>query len=58
MDNISFEIVCFCGRYYVRLHEDDADSEGLGAQIIASIPADPEEYQGMACRVVSVSPPY
>lgn len=45
MGTRGLEIVRFRGRYYVRWHKYDGYFEGLGAQIVASIPSDPDEYQ-------------
>jgi len=45
MGTPGLEIVRFRGRYYIRWHRLDSYFEGLGAKIIASIPADPEAYQ-------------
>ncbi|GJN75052.1 F-box domain-containingprotein [Purpureocillium lilacinum] len=39
------EVVRFRKRYYIRYHQYDSYFEGLGAKIVASIPADPAEYQ-------------
>ncbi|KAJ6187764.1 hypothetical protein N7519_002672 [Penicillium mononematosum] len=44
MGTRGLEIVRFCGRYYICYHQFDTYFEGLGAKIVASIPADPEEY--------------
>jgi hypothetical protein len=46
MGTRGLEIVRFRGRYYIRYHQFDTYFEGLGAKIVASIPADPEEYHG------------
>ncbi|KAL2863197.1 uncharacterized protein BJX67DRAFT_266668 [Aspergillus lucknowensis] len=45
MGTRGLEIVRFRGRYYIRYHQFDSYFEGLGAKIIASIPADPKEYR-------------
>ncbi|KAI0877730.1 hypothetical protein GGS24DRAFT_94559 [Hypoxylon argillaceum] len=45
MGTRGLEIVRFRGRYYIRYNQYDSYYEGLGAEIIAKIPADPEEYQ-------------
>lgn len=45
MGTRGLEIVRFRGRYYIRYHQYDSYFEGLGAKVIAKIPADPEEYQ-------------
>ncbi|KAI0402201.1 hypothetical protein F4802DRAFT_379465 [Xylaria palmicola] len=45
MGTRGLEIVRFRGRYYLRFHRYDGYYEGLGAQIVASIPADPDDYQ-------------
>ncbi|KAJ5397799.1 hypothetical protein N7509_005912 [Penicillium cosmopolitanum] len=45
MGTRGLEIVRFHGRYYIRWHQFDSYLEGLGANIIARIPTDPEEYQ-------------
>ncbi|KAK9320293.1 hypothetical protein V1517DRAFT_375748 [Lipomyces orientalis] len=45
MGTRGLEIVRFRRRYYIRFHQYDSYFEGLGAKIIAGIPADPEEYQ-------------
>jgi hypothetical protein len=37
--------VRFRRRYYIRHHQYDSYFEGLGAEIVASIPADPKGYQ-------------
>lgn len=48
MGTRGLEIVRFHGRYYIRWHQFDSYLEGLGANIIARIPTDPEEYQSMS----------
>ncbi|PWY91871.1 hypothetical protein BO94DRAFT_583791 [Aspergillus sclerotioniger CBS 115572] len=45
MGTRGLEIVRFNRRYYIRYNQYDSYYEGLGAQIVASIPTDPEEYQ-------------
>ncbi|PYH90598.1 hypothetical protein BO71DRAFT_361171 [Aspergillus ellipticus CBS 707.79] len=45
MGTRGLEIVRFNKRYYIRYHQFDSYFEGLGAEIIANIPTDPEEYQ-------------
>ncbi|POR31107.1 Uncharacterized protein TPAR_08673 [Tolypocladium paradoxum] len=45
MGTRGLEIVCFRGRYYIRYHQYDSYFEGLGANVVTSIPADPDEYQ-------------
>ncbi|KAK9234066.1 hypothetical protein V1525DRAFT_84427 [Lipomyces kononenkoae] len=45
MGTRGLEIVRFRRRYYIHWHRYDSYFEGLGAQIVASIPTDPEEYQ-------------
>ncbi|KAI1734271.1 hypothetical protein F4680DRAFT_357644 [Xylaria scruposa] len=45
MGTRGFSIVRFRQRYYVRFRRLDSYFEGLGAEIVASIPADPEAYQ-------------
>ncbi|KAI1116492.1 hypothetical protein F5Y14DRAFT_406934 [Nemania sp. NC0429] len=45
MGTRGLEIVRFRGRYYIRYHQYDTYYEGLGAQIVASIPAAPDKYQ-------------
>jgi hypothetical protein len=49
MGTRGLEIVRFRGRYYVRHHQFDSYYEGLGAQIVGSIPTDPDEYQSTPC---------
>ncbi|KAJ4316281.1 hypothetical protein N0V84_007926 [Fusarium piperis] len=44
MGTRGLEVVRFRRRYYVRYHQYDSYFEGVGAQIVASIPADPDEY--------------
>ncbi|KAJ5569538.1 uncharacterized protein N7459_008968 [Penicillium hispanicum] len=44
MGTRGLEIVRFRRRYYIRYHQYDSYFEGLGAKIVASIPADPEGY--------------
>ncbi|KAJ8130644.1 hypothetical protein O1611_g2990 [Lasiodiplodia mahajangana] len=45
MGTRGLEIFRFRGRYYIYWHQFDSDYEELGARIVASIPADPEEYK-------------
>ncbi|KJZ70845.1 hypothetical protein HIM_09759 [Hirsutella minnesotensis 3608] len=45
MGTRGLEIVRFRKRYYIRYHQYDSYYEGLGAHIVARIPADPAEYQ-------------
>ncbi|KAI0183734.1 hypothetical protein EV127DRAFT_464848 [Xylaria flabelliformis] len=45
MGTQGYSIVRFRRRYYVRWNQYDSYFEGLGAKIVASIPADPEAYQ-------------
>ncbi|KAH8749861.1 hypothetical protein F5883DRAFT_228310 [Diaporthe sp. PMI_573] len=45
MGTRGLEIVRFRRRYYIRHHQYDSYFEGLGAEIVASIPADPKGYQ-------------
>lgn len=45
MGTRALQIVRFRKRYYIRWHQFDGYFEGLGVNIVASIPADPEEYQ-------------
>ena len=49
MGTRGLEVVRFRKRYYIRYHQYDSYFEGLGAKIVASIPADPAEYQSMLC---------
>ncbi|ORY55131.1 uncharacterized protein BCR38DRAFT_357270 [Pseudomassariella vexata] len=44
MGTPALEIVRYNKRYYIRHHQLDGYFEGLGAQIVASIPPDPEGY--------------
>ncbi|KAJ8098163.1 hypothetical protein POJ06DRAFT_270141 [Lipomyces tetrasporus] len=44
MGTRGLEIVRFRRRYYIRWHQYDSYFEGLGAKIVASIPANPEQY--------------
>ena len=46
MGSRGLEIVRFRGRYYIRWHRYDSYFEGLGAKIVAGIPAERDEYQG------------
>ncbi|PCD21341.1 hypothetical protein AU210_016307 [Fusarium oxysporum f. sp. radicis-cucumerinum] len=48
MGTRGLEIVRFCGRYYIHYHQYDAYFEGLGARIVAKIPADGDGYQKRA----------
>ncbi|KAH7129052.1 hypothetical protein EDB81DRAFT_888820 [Dactylonectria macrodidyma] len=45
MGTRGLEIVRFRSRYYIRYRQYDSYFEGLGAEIVASIPTDPDEYQ-------------
>ena len=45
MGTRGLKIVRFRGRYYIRHNQYDSYFEGLGAEIVASVPFDPEEYQ-------------
>lgn len=45
MGTPGLEIVRFRGRYYVRWHKFNGYYEGLGADVVASIPSNPDEYQ-------------
>ncbi|KAK3363722.1 hypothetical protein B0T25DRAFT_528341 [Lasiosphaeria hispida] len=45
MGTRGLSIVRFRGRYYVRYNRYDSYFEGLGAEIVASVPADPEGYR-------------
>jgi len=47
MGTRGLEIVRFRRRYYITYHQYDSGLEDLGAQIVASIPSDPDEYQSM-----------
>lgn len=49
MGTRGLEVVRFRKRYYMRYHQYDSYFEGLGTKIVASIPADPAEYQSMLC---------
>ncbi len=40
-------IVRFRKRYYIQYNQFDSHFDGLGAKIVARIPSDPEEYQGV-----------
>lgn len=53
MGTYGLEIYRFHGRYYIYYHRMDGYFEGVGAQIVESIPADPVEYQGTPCRGIS-----
>lgn len=56
MGTRGLEIVRFRGRYYIRYNQYDSYYEGLGAEIIAKIPADPEEYQSASCLTSANAP--
>lgn len=45
MGTHGLKIVRFRKRYYVYWNRLDSHFEGFGAEIVASIPEDPEEYQ-------------
>lgn len=47
MGTRGLRIVRFRKRYYVRYNQYDSYYEGLGADIVGSIPANPEEYKGI-----------
>lgn len=47
MGTRGLEIVRFRRRYYIRFNRFDSYYEGLGANIVARIPASPEEYHSM-----------
>ena len=49
MGTRGLEVVRFRKRYYMRYHQYDSYFEGLGTKIVASIHADPAEYQSMLC---------
>lgn len=49
MGTRGLEIVRFRKRYYIRYHQYDSYYEGLGAQIVGSIPADSAGYESMLC---------
>ncbi|UPK95540.1 hypothetical protein LCI18_006475 [Fusarium solani-melongenae] len=44
MGTRGLEVVRFRGRYYIRYRQYDRSFEGLGAKIVASIPANPDKY--------------
>jgi hypothetical protein len=50
MGTRSLVIVCFWRRYYIHHYQFDGDFGGVGAKVVASIPANPEEYQSMPWR--------
>lgn len=39
-----------CGRYFVYYNQFDSYPEGLGEQVVAQIPADPDKYRGESRR--------
>ncbi|KAK3366682.1 hypothetical protein B0T24DRAFT_659000 [Lasiosphaeria ovina] len=45
MGTRGLKMVRFRGRYYIRYQQYDSYYECLGAEIVASVPSDPEEYQ-------------
>lgn len=45
MGTRGLEIVRFNRRYYIRYNRLDSYYEGLGAEIVARIPTDPNKYQ-------------
>jgi len=47
MGTRGYVMVRFRGRYYIRYHRFDSYYEGLGVEIIADIPTDPNEYQSL-----------
>lgn len=51
MGTRGLEIVRFHRRYYIRYHQYDSYYEGLGAHIVARIPADRDEYLSTLCGV-------
>jgi hypothetical protein len=54
MGTRGLEIVRFRGRCYIRYHQFDTYFEGLGAKIVASIPADPEEYHSTVVKIFAL----
>ena len=50
MGTPALEVIRFRKRYYVVRHQYDGYFEGVGAEIVASIPTDPKEYQGMPLK--------
>lgn len=49
MGTRGLEIVRFRKRYYIRYRQLDSYYEGLGAQIVGSIPTDSAGYESMLC---------
>ncbi|KAJ5630078.1 hypothetical protein N7528_003735 [Penicillium herquei] len=45
MGTRGLDIVRYRGRYYSRYHQFDSYFEGLGKDVVANIPTDPEKYQ-------------
>lgn len=58
MGTRGYHIVRFRGRYYIRHKQYDSYYEGLGRQVVDSIPSDPEHYQGklfaLSCTALHV----
>ena len=47
MGTRGYRVYRFRGRYYALYNHWDSYPEGLGADLIATIPTDPEEYKGI-----------